>query len=94
MVKFRGKFHVPFWLPLQNTLLFRLGITSDPNRDHEYEYHDNAKFPELVTAEQADNGKACEGQETETIPNDVSCLSHPAMPGISRAKLFRRGDVE
>ena len=58
---FSRKDHVPLRGPLQSALLFRLGVTSDPDCDHEYEYPDNTKFPELVTAEQADNRKACEG---------------------------------
>src|SRR5712691_5727474 len=89
-----GKDSVPFRRSLENALLFRLGIAGDPDCGHEDNYHDDTEFPELIATKQVDNRKACERQKTKEIPDDVSGLGHPAMPGIPRAKLFRRGDVE
>jgi len=88
------KDYVPFRGPLQSALFLRLGITGDPDCNHEDDYHDGTEFPELIAAKETNNRKACEGQETKAIPNNVSCLSHPAVPGISCAELFWRSDIE
>ena len=85
---------VPFRGPLESALLLSLGITGNPDCDHEDNYHDNTELPELIATKQADDRKGCKRQETKTIPDDVSCLGHPTMPGISCTELFRRGDVE
>jgi hypothetical protein len=79
---------------LESALLLCLGITGNPDSDNEDDYRNDTEFPELIATEQTNDRKASERQETKAIPDDVSCLSHPAMPGVSCAELFRRGDVE
>jgi hypothetical protein len=70
----QNKCPAPFRLPLENTLLLLLGIASDPDRNDEDEHHEDAKFPKLIATQQADDRKARQGKEAESIAEDVSCL--------------------
>ena len=75
-------------------LPFLLCPTRNPNSGDQNHKDDNTEFPKLRPSDPPQNGDIGQWEEPKPIADDVSSLSHTAVPGVTDIELIGRGDVQ